>query len=143
MLNPCLIKPFNSIITIHKSYCLVSLLLRYFSGLYCKQYAPRSNCSFWSSLIWVPIVCFHLKIFSEVHLNKCSRHKKQTIHSDRLRFLSNFFYLFRFLMSQSTIFQSCWDLSSWVVSCTRTQHSDAASMETRTSNPFIPSLTLY
>ena len=54
------------------------------------------------------------------------------------------------LLSQSTIFQSCWDGSSlnqyWAadkVSCSRTQHSDSAGGETRTSNPSIPSLTLY
>ena len=37
------------------------------------QTAPKG-----SSLIRVHIVCFHEKIKSEVHLNICSRRKKQT-----------------------------------------------------------------
>ena len=35
----------------------------------------------WSSLIRVHIVCFHENIPFKVHLNKCSRCKKQTIFS--------------------------------------------------------------
>ena len=39
-----------------------SLLLMFLGSLYCKQYGPRSDCSLWSSLISVHIVCFHDKI---------------------------------------------------------------------------------
>ena len=54
------------------------LVLMVLDRLYCKKYEPRSNCSHRSSLIRVHIVCFSEKIMSEVHLNICSRGKKQT-----------------------------------------------------------------
>ena len=37
--------------TIHENFCLISLMLLYFGGLYCKQYGPGSDCSLRSSLI--------------------------------------------------------------------------------------------
>ena len=43
----------------------------YFGSLYCKQYGPRSDCSLWSSLVRVHIICF-----SGVHLNICSSNKQ-------------------------------------------------------------------
>ena len=50
-------------------------------SLYCKQYGPRSDWSQGISLIKSLRVCFHDKIWSEGHLNICSRHKKQTTYS--------------------------------------------------------------
>ena len=44
---------FNPFGAIHENCCLLSLLLTYFGGLYCKQYGPRSDCSLGSSLIRV------------------------------------------------------------------------------------------
>ena len=60
-------------------FCLLlSLLLMFLGSLYCKQYGPRSDCSLGSKLIGVHSVCFFDKIKSEVHLDICSRRKKQT-----------------------------------------------------------------
>ena len=41
----------------------VCFLIRwcYFGGIYHKQYGSHSDCSLWSSLIWIHIVCFHDK----------------------------------------------------------------------------------
>ena len=57
--------------------------------LYCKQYGPRSDCSHiansmdpdQTALIRNHSVCFHDKIYSQVHLNICSRRKMQRIFS--------------------------------------------------------------
>ena len=57
--------------------CSLQVLHMLLASLYCKQYGPRSHCSL-RGLIRVHIVCFHEKIFSEVHLKICSRYKKQT-----------------------------------------------------------------
>ena len=62
-----------------------------------------------------------------------------------------FVCLFWFFTSKSTISQSCWDRSSWVepvlssgkMSCSRIQHKDSAGDKAQTSNPSIPSLTIY
>ena len=42
-----------------------SHLLMHFGSLYCKQYAPRSDCFFRGSLIRVHSVCFESKIILE------------------------------------------------------------------------------
>ena len=42
---------------------------------------PDLTAPFGSSLIRVHIICFYLKLKSEVHLNSCSRRKKQTTFS--------------------------------------------------------------
>ena len=55
---------------VHLLYCLDMFLDNL---LYCKQYGPRSDCY---------SVCFHDKILFEVHLNLCSRRKKQTTFQD-------------------------------------------------------------
>ena len=58
-----------------------SHLLMFLGCLYCKQYRPRSDCSIGSSIIRVHFVCFHETIWSQMHLNTCSRRKKQTTFS--------------------------------------------------------------
>ena len=42
---------------IHDNCNLLSLLLMYFGGLYCKHNGPRSDCSLGSILIWDHSVC--------------------------------------------------------------------------------------
>ena len=37
-------------------------MLCHIFGRYGKQCGPRSDCSIWSSLIWVHTVCMHVKI---------------------------------------------------------------------------------
>ena len=65
-----------------QDFCrLLSLLLLFSGSLYCKQYGPRSDCSFGSSLIRVHYFCSHDKIEPEVSLNICSRRKKQMTFS--------------------------------------------------------------
>ena len=61
--------------------CLLYCLLLF---LCCKPYGPRSDCSKGSSLSRVHIVCFLDKILSEVHLNFCNRHKKQTFLGQKI-----------------------------------------------------------
>ena len=48
----------------------------FLGSLYCKQYGPDQTAP-----KGVHIVCFHDKIYSEVQLNICNRHKKQTTFS--------------------------------------------------------------
>ena len=69
--NPAFILyPFLLVTTCCLLYCLLLFLCS-------KQYGTRSDCSKGSSLSRVHIVWFHDKILSEVHLNICSRRKKQ------------------------------------------------------------------
>ena len=60
-----------------------TFVVRSLSSLYCKQCGPRTDCSLLgSSLISVHIVfTSKIKIKFELHLNKCSRHKKQMTFS--------------------------------------------------------------
>ena len=46
--------------------CLLSHLLMYFSGLYCKQYVPRSDGSRRKSLIRLHNICFRDKISLDI-----------------------------------------------------------------------------
>ena len=82
----------------HLILCLLMLL----GSLYCKQYGPRPDCSIRSRLIWVHSVCSHDQKKSEVHLNICSRCKKQRTlsgqkYNGRLRvnplYNNEFYYL--------------------------------------------------
>ena len=52
---------------------LLSYMLIHFGSLHCKQYGPRSDCSFMSSLIWFHNVLTRQKYFG-VYLNifKCT-----------------------------------------------------------------------
>ena len=50
-----------------------------FVSLYCKQYAPRSDCSIWSSLIRVHSVCYLSNYHAREHLYICSRLKADNI----------------------------------------------------------------
>ena len=50
--------PFPPVITVVVCF---SHLFMFLGSLYCEKYGPRSDCSQWSSLIRVHIVCFHDK----------------------------------------------------------------------------------
>ena len=54
---------------------LLSRLLLFLGGLYCKQYGPRLDC--------FQGVCFYDKILSEVHSSICSRHKNRWTFQDK------------------------------------------------------------
>ena len=58
-------KQYGPLPPFHDNHRLLSFLLMYFGGLFCKQYGPRSDCSFRSSLIRSHSVCSHNEISLE------------------------------------------------------------------------------
>ena len=88
--QPILLCGLTLIPAIHDKLCLLSHLPTYFCSLYCKQFKPRSDCSYRSSLIRVHIVCLHDKSicsafentvshFSYAPLIKCKISQKRNV----------------------------------------------------------------
>ena len=73
---------FNPFLAIQDKFPLLSHLLIIFGSLYFKQYGPRSDCCIRNSLIRVHKV-FASTGLTGVHLNMCSRLKKQTAFSKK------------------------------------------------------------
>ena len=69
------VKPFPAI----QDKCLLSHLLKYFGSLYCKQFEPRSDCSFRSSLIRFILFASMMKVVYKAFLCFQQTSKTDTI----------------------------------------------------------------